>query len=346
MVRAIPELRLQELCLARAIVRQDPREPLPSLRIQGAAARSPARLLLGQLVEHPFLILLVFEINLGLRRVLRRDRNIQLQNFDILFGLGGTRKQRAPAATSSSEVTLQNHAGSGLRVPVFKNAQSHTEALKLVTAGVHKTNPPLVMLLIACMVPSGTKAIIIDAGIATHDILVTSGELAGCRGDIAVEDVQMPVTASVSSPPATMTAFAFKLRDGQRGLFVGARERLVVLDGQEVQVLCTTDGIGHIVAAVNGGYVGVNGTARDWTQSKSLSIVQGRQLVLVQDSGFPNEVPKRFEVLERQSDAMIKIGIEMCLLPPSSVVQTSYDLLMAAVRNYGTNSKNLGVTVP
>jgi len=82
------------------------------------------------------------------------------------------------------------------------------------------------------------------------------------------------------------------------------------------------------------------------TQSKSLWVVQGRQLVLVQDSGFPNDVPKRFEVLERQSDAMIKIGIEMCPLPSSPVVQTSYDLLMAAVRNYGANSKNLGVTLP
>jgi hypothetical protein len=95
-------------------------------------------------------------------------------------------------ATPSSQVILQNHAGSGLRVPVFKNTQAHTEALKLMMAGVHKTNPPLVMQLIACMVPSGTMAIITDAGFATHDILVTSGEFAGCRGNIAMEDVQRP----------------------------------------------------------------------------------------------------------------------------------------------------------
>jgi hypothetical protein len=45
-------------------------------------------LLLGQLVENPLLILLVVEINLGLRGILRRDIDIQLQNLDILFGLG------------------------------------------------------------------------------------------------------------------------------------------------------------------------------------------------------------------------------------------------------------------
>jgi hypothetical protein len=156
----------------------------------------------------------------------------------------------------------------------------------------------------------------------------------------------MPVTSSAQSDAATVRAFAFKLGDGQRGLFVGVRERRVTLDGQEVRVLCTTDGIGHIVAAVNGGYVGVNGTARDWTQSKSLWIVQGHQLVLVQDSGFPNEVPKRFKVIEVHSDAMIEIGVELCPLPPSPVVESTLNLLRFAVRNYGANSKNLGVTLP
>ena len=153
----------------------------------------------------------------------------------------------------------------------------------------------------------------------------------------------MPVLASAPSAAATVRAFAIKTRYGERGLFVGVRERSLTLDGQEVRVLCTINGIGHIVAAVNGDYVGVNGTARDWTQSKSLWVVQGGQLVLVQDSGFPNEVPKRFEVLERQSDAMIKVGTEMCPFPASSVV---YDLLMAAVSSYSANSQKLGVTVP
>jgi hypothetical protein len=160
-------------------------------------------------------------------------------------------------------------------------------------------------------------------------------------------DGQTSVTTTPArSAVATVPAFGFKLGDGQRGLFVGVRERRVILDGEEVRVLCTTDGIGQIVAAVNGAYVGVNGTARDWTQSKSLWIVQGQQLVLVQDSGFPNEVPKRFQFLEGHSDALVKIGIELCPLPPSPVVQSTWNLLQSGVRNYGVNSKNLGVTVP
>jgi len=97
---------------------------------------------------------------------------------------------------------------------------------------------------------------------------------------------------------------------------------------------------------MNGAYVGVNGTARDWTQSKSLWVVQGSQLVLVQDSGFPNEVPKRFEVLETHSDAMIEIGIKLCPLPPSPVVESTWNFLSSGVRNYGVNSQNLGVTIP
>lgn len=158
--------------------------------------------------------------------------------------------------------------------------------------------------------------------------------------------VEMPVTTSAQSDAATVRAFAIKLSDGQRGLFVGVRQRRVTLDGQEVRVLCTTDGIGHIVAAVNGDYVGVNGTARDWTQSRSLWIVQGQQLIPVHDSGFPNEVPKRFEILERHSDAMVKMGIELCPLPPSPAYQSSLNLLRSAVRNYTGNSQNLGVSVP
>ncbi|MDQ2066004.1 hypothetical protein Q9295_06450 [Xinfangfangia sp. CPCC 101601] len=70
---------------------------------------------------------------------------------------------------------------------VWRNADAHSEAMQLIQAGVHQSNPALLLTLLACMVPSGTKAIITDAGFATHDILITSGEQSGCRGNIPME---------------------------------------------------------------------------------------------------------------------------------------------------------------
>jgi len=73
---------------------------------------------------------------------------------------------------------------------VWKDSDAQSEAYKLIQAGVHNTNPALVFQLLACMVPRGTKAIITDMGFASHTILVTSGEHAGCRGVIPMEDAR------------------------------------------------------------------------------------------------------------------------------------------------------------
>ncbi|WP_323785977.1 hypothetical protein [Thalassovita sp.] len=70
---------------------------------------------------------------------------------------------------------------------VWKNKASHDEALDLISANVHKSNPALVMRLLSCIVPSGTGVIITDMGFATHDIMVIDGEKAGCRGNIPAE---------------------------------------------------------------------------------------------------------------------------------------------------------------
>lgn len=64
-----------------------------------------------------------------------------------------------------------------------------SEGFSLIQAGVHKTNPAMVIKLLSCAVDPGTKAIITDGGFATHTILVTSGENSGCRGDVVAEDV-------------------------------------------------------------------------------------------------------------------------------------------------------------
>lgn len=95
----------------------------------------------------------------------------------------------APALALPAEALDGRVVGLGGADTVFvwKSADAHSEGLSLISAGVHKTNPVLVMQLLACIVPSGTSAIITDAGFATHDILITTGENAGCRGNIPME---------------------------------------------------------------------------------------------------------------------------------------------------------------
>lgn len=88
----------------------------------------------------------------------------------------------------ADEVTLGRSVSD--LVFVWKDGDAHAEAMKLIGAGIHKTNPSLITRLMSCMVPSGTKAVIVDAGFASHTVLITSGDNAGCRGDIPVEDVR------------------------------------------------------------------------------------------------------------------------------------------------------------
>ena len=73
------------------------------------------------------------------------------------------------------------------QVFVWKSKDAQREAMSLIQANVHNTNPGLVARLLSCIVPSGTSAIITDAGFATHDIMITSGPNAGCRGNIPME---------------------------------------------------------------------------------------------------------------------------------------------------------------
>ena len=75
----------------------------------------------------------------------------------------------------------------GTVVIVWKSKAATVEGLALIEAEVHKTNPALLSALMSCIVPVGTKAIITSIGLVTHDILVTSGEDAGCRGNVPIE---------------------------------------------------------------------------------------------------------------------------------------------------------------
>jgi hypothetical protein len=93
------------------------------------------------------------------------------------------------ALAGSDAVTLRGMGGNP-GVIVWKNVDAHDEGLTLIRAGVHNSNPKLLLRLIACLVDNGTKAVITSGGLVTQDILVVAGAQAGCRGNVATEETR------------------------------------------------------------------------------------------------------------------------------------------------------------
>lgn len=90
----------------------------------------------------------------------------------------------APTSALALDGRLQND---GKTVIVWRDAKAHDEGLSLIRAGVNKTNPALLLPLVACVVASGTRAVTTSAGMFTHDIIVVEGKNSGCRGNIPTE---------------------------------------------------------------------------------------------------------------------------------------------------------------
>lgn len=76
------------------------------------------------------------------------------------------------------------------QVYVWRDYDAWSEGLALVRAGVHKTDPQMVLRLMACIVKNGDHAVIIGrAGLASKTILVIDGAQKGCRGFVTDEDL-------------------------------------------------------------------------------------------------------------------------------------------------------------
>ena len=128
------------------------------------------------------------------------ERHEFRDNSKVISGGGGMRRNTVvfaliiagfmtlTAPAHSQERTLRMPNGGS--VFVWRSKDAMREGLSLIGAGVHETNPQLVIRLISCIVPSGTRAIITDGGFATQDVLVTSGPDAGCRGNLQTEFVR------------------------------------------------------------------------------------------------------------------------------------------------------------
>lgn len=93
------------------------------------------------------------------------------------------------ASAFASGTTLVGIEGSET-VFIWKDKASHSEAMKLVGAGVHQTNPDLILPLLSCIVTSGTEANITARGTVTDEVTITSGPNAGCHGNVATDAVK------------------------------------------------------------------------------------------------------------------------------------------------------------
>lgn len=88
--------------------------------------------------------------------------------------------------TSAMAQVKRLKAGNGM-IAVYKDSKSMSEAIQLISADVHKTNPQLVAPLISCIVKDGTSYIVSNGGFFSSDIMIVDGPDAGCRGTVPNE---------------------------------------------------------------------------------------------------------------------------------------------------------------
>lgn len=95
---------------------------------------------------------------------------------------------RPALAVETPHYSIGSYEGSKAEF-VWKDSEAMHEGFKLLAQGVHKTNPMLVMQELSCVAPVGSKIALIDSHFfsGTADIIVTEGDISGCKGVIRIE---------------------------------------------------------------------------------------------------------------------------------------------------------------
>ncbi|MDO9499018.1 hypothetical protein [Falsiroseomonas sp.] len=100
---------------------------------------------------------------------------------------------KSPAAAEArprQPETLTSPDGGNLLIWRDSNAQS--EGLRLINAGVNRTQPQMIVRLLSCVVASGSQIVVTDGGFFSSTVLVVSGRETGCRGVVANERISRP----------------------------------------------------------------------------------------------------------------------------------------------------------
>lgn len=95
-------------------------------------------------------------------------------------------RRAAEAARPRGPDQLRAYGGAST-VFVWRDGTALNEAYRLIDAGVHRTNPALIMPLVACVATPGTQIVVTDSGWTRSTILIVAGQMSGCRGVVANE---------------------------------------------------------------------------------------------------------------------------------------------------------------
>jgi hypothetical protein len=90
-----------------------------------------------------------------------------------------------PAPRPRGPDRLVNEAGEF--VPVWRSSESMSEGIRLIQAGVHRSNASLLMPLVACLAPNRSRVVRVEPGFFSSTVLVTEGPQSGCRGVVVNE---------------------------------------------------------------------------------------------------------------------------------------------------------------
>ena len=93
----------------------------------------------------------------------------------------------APVAEAQTLRELNNSRGSV--VFVWRDREARENGLALAAAGTHRTRPEVLLPLLSCIVPNGSKVRVQDSGLFTSIVFVADGQSAGCRGVVESAEI-------------------------------------------------------------------------------------------------------------------------------------------------------------
>ena len=130
----------------------------------------------------------------------------------MLFAVGTGAFVISPSSLVLAQARPLVRSDGGKNMIVWRNEKAHSEGVALISAGVNKTNPAVLLPLVACVVPVGDKVVVTDGGFFSSTVTVVSGLESGCRGVIANDYLRRADGAREAESPA-------RTKDGRGDLY-------------------------------------------------------------------------------------------------------------------------------
>jgi hypothetical protein len=123
------------------------------------------------------------------RRLMKVERSFEMKV--IMTTIVALVLATTSAASQTGAITLQDSSGNKV-VAVWRSDKAMEQGRQLVQQGISKQKPELLLQLIACFVPNGTKASFTNTSFfsVSTEVLIVDGERAGCRGVVSANDIE------------------------------------------------------------------------------------------------------------------------------------------------------------